>query len=84
MAQRGHGGSGQNSIEKILEGLLAKCQEDPGYAYALYSVCIVLMQRVSADRPLALRQAWAMELYRLADALAENASSSLASKDEPD
>ena len=64
---------GQGSLynaEKLLESLFSRCDEDAGYAIAVYSICLVLMRRLSLSQPVALRRSWALELYKLADSLA--------------
>ena len=68
MPQDGEGGL--DEAEELLESLFAKWDENAGEALTVYSVCLVLMQRLSRSQPVAVRQAWALELYKLADSLA--------------
>ena len=79
MAQQDQRGLGEAA--KALEGLFAKCDEDGNHAFVVFSTCLVLMRHLSIDQPVALRQACAVELYRLADALAENNPSALAEEE---
>ena len=64
-------GNGWDKIAGNLQGLLGKCDQDPGYAIAACSVCVTLIRHLMADQPANLRRVWAIELYRLADTLAE-------------
>ena len=61
-----------NELQKVLSDLIAKCDEDADYALAVYAVCLVLIRQLSVDQPIAVRQAWAIELYKVADKLAEH------------
>ena len=69
MIERGQ--EGRNGLKDALEELFDRCDEQTELGSATFSVCLTLMRRLSIDQPIALRQAWATELYQLADTLAE-------------
>jgi hypothetical protein len=79
LTRRSHGCRSQ--IEDELEALLARSDQDPSYTLAAFAVCLVLMQRLAIGLPPCLRRTWAMELYQLADALAEDKSAGPTSED---
>ena len=57
-------------IERVFYSLLAKCDENPRYALIVFSASIVLIEHLLSGLPQAERQAWATQLYKLADLFA--------------
>ena len=60
----------KDAVEAVFNSLLSKSNADPVYRLAIISATIVLIQNLASGLPLGERQAWATQLYKLADELA--------------
>lgn len=66
--------NGKNQFERAFRNLRDQVTDPAESSLVTLAACFVLLEKMTIDRPTALRQACAIKLYELADKLAEKES----------